>query len=674
MHSVNLLVIDRSPESAEHINSLLRNSGIKIHVIHTQTSSDVKRALDHDSPVLILYADPEESDASVEEISELAAAFNVPLALYTSMGDPDRLVRILATTACYVLNSEDKDLLTEAVSRLVKSSENERNHEKQQQFVEELEHRYNLLLDSSRDAIAYVHEGLHVYTNRAYLEALKVNSESEIAGISLLELLDAGETNLKSLFKGLSKGQFPAKALEVTVKRPDGSGFDADLVFSPARFDGEDCIQMMMQRKDAANELAAELDRMRLTDPLTRLHNRKAFADAVEACIAAGSDNSAAAVLFIETDGIDELQDELNVETMDAFISDMARIIKKNLVDGDIAARISDHGFAVLINRSTNPELEQVGQDLLGAYRGHIIEIGDRALSASCSIGMASVGRLNENYPEIISRARKAQTEAAEQGDQCVVYRPQLTAVTAIEGEQDWMDRIKIALSNQDFYSVQQSIVDLDGEGDQMMENITFMRGENGDHSSQEFQKAADRNDLAGTIDRHIIPGLLKTFVDSDERQIISLSNNSILDYGFPGWFAEQMKAACVEGDKVILQIAASAAHTNLRPAQRLMKELKPLGCQLAISLFDAERRSRQLLEHLDVSFIKILPALTEDLTANTKNQESVRKIVEAADLHGVAVIADEVADTSSLAVLWQCGVKLIAGAFLRESSQVLAQ
>ena len=35
---------------------------------------------------------------------------------------------------------------------------------------------------------------------------------------------------------------------------------------------------------------------------------------------------------------------------------------------------------------------------------------------------------------------------------------------------------------------------------------------------------------------------------------------------------------------------------------------------------------------------------------------------------------ADEVADTSSLAVLWQCGVKLIAGAFLSESSQVLAQ
>jgi EAL domain-containing protein (putative c-di-GMP-specific phosphodiesterase class I) len=243
-----------------------------------------------------------------------------------------------------------------------------------------------------------------------------------------------------------------------------------------------------------------------------------------------------------------------------------------------------------------------------------------------------------------------------------------------VEGEEDWADRIQYGLSNQDLYTVQQSIVDLDGDGDQLIENITFLRGEEGDYSAAEFQAAAERADLAGPIDRHLIPGLLKTFVDRGERQIINISGNSILDYGFPGWLAEQVKASCVEGDKIILQIAATAAHTNLRPAQRLMNELKPLGCRLAVSHFDEERRSLQLLDHLDLSYVKLNRALTADLTANAKNQEAIRKIVETAELHGVAVIADEVTDTSALAVLWQCGVKLIAGAFLKESSQVLAQ
>jgi len=674
MHSVNLLVIDRSPESAEHINSLLRNSGIKIHVIHTQTSSEVKRALDHDSPVLILYSDPVRADAPIEDINELATAFNVPVALFTRLDDPEKLAATLTSTACFVINSENESLLTSAVSRLIRSSETERNQENQQNFVEELEHRYNLLLDSSRDAIAYIHEGLHVYANRAYVEALGVTDDGEISGLSLLEMLDAGEVNLKALFKGLSNGQFPAGPLAVKVSRPDASVFEANLSFSPARYDGEDCTQMMMQISDSANELAAELERLRMTDPLTRLYNRKAFSEALDACIASPPSNDTAAVLYIETDGIKDLQIELSPEAMDSMISDLAGMIRKSLKDTDVAARINDHSFGVLIARPTSAQLEKTGRELVSAYRSHIIEIGDRAISASCSVGMAAIGRLATSAPEIISAARKAHAEAAEKGDQLVVYRPHLTAVTAVSGEQEWIDRIRIALSSQDFYSVQQSIVDLDGDGDQMMENITFMRGEDGDYSSHEFQKIADRNDLAGAIDRHVIPGLLKTFVDSEERQIISLSNNSILDYGFPGWFADQLKTSCVEGRRIILQIAATAAVANLRPAQRLMKELSPFGCQLAISSFDSERRSRQLLEHLDVSFVKILPSMTQSLTALTKNQAAVNKIVEAAEKNGVIVIADEVSDTASLAVLWQCGVKLIAGTFLRESSQVIAK
>ena len=167
MHSVNLLVIDQSPESAEHVNSLLRNSGIKIHVMHAQTSAEVKRSLDHDSPVLVLFADPDPTQSPIEDISELASAFSGPRALFTSLDDPEKLSQILTKTACFVINSEDEDLLTDAVNRLIQTSENDRNQDKQQQYLEELEHRYNLLLDSSRDAIAYVHEGLHVYTNRA---------------------------------------------------------------------------------------------------------------------------------------------------------------------------------------------------------------------------------------------------------------------------------------------------------------------------------------------------------------------------------------------------------------------------------------------------------------------------------------------------------------------------
>jgi len=676
MHKVNLLVVDRSPESADLINSLLRNSGTIIHVIHVSSCVEVKRVLDNDSPILIIYVDPDPVDAPVHEISTLAEAFNIPLALFSDLSDPQKLTETLQATSCYVINSVREDLLAGAVGRLIKSSENERNHEQQQQHLEELEHRYNLLLESSRDAIAYVHEGLHIYSNRAYLEALHVNDISEISSVSVLELLKAGDINLKVLFRDLSKGKFPSEPLDVDVIRPDGTEFEATLVFSPARFDGEECIQMMTRKRDDVTDLAAELERLRVIDPVTEMGNRKAFAQQLETFISTSISHaaSACAVLYLEPDGFNTLQNELDVLSTDEFLADLASVIKLCLRKEDIAARIGDKEFAILMQRENASQLEKEAQSIVQAYGNHVIEIGDRAISSSCSVGMAVVGRLAKDPAELMTRARKAQADAAEHGSAVVVYRPRLTAVAVEEDDQQWVERIRFALSNQDFYTVQQSIVNLDGEGEQLMENLTFMREEAGDHPPAKYSHIADRNDLAGNIDRLVIPGLLKTFVNGDHKQIISLSNNSILDYGFPGWFADQMKAGCVEGKQIVLQIAASAAQTNLKPAQRLMKELAPLGCQLSISFFDAERRCTQLLSHLEVSYVKIHPAFTEGLTANTKNQEIIRKIVDAAEQNNVLAIADEVSDTSCLAVLWQCGVKLITGAFLKDTQKVVAQ
>jgi diguanylate cyclase (GGDEF)-like protein len=502
---------------------------------------------------------------------------------------------------------------------------------------------------------------------------LHVDGQNDIAGLSLLELFDAGETNLRDLLKGFSKGAFPAGALDVEVTRPDGGQFEACVTFSPARYDGEDCTQMLMQHKDAANELAAELERLRLTDPLTQLHNRKAFTDQLETWLASGGDGTAG-VLYIEPDSFRTLQEELGVGAIDAFIADLAGVIRTTLDNEDIAARISDRGFAVLAHRRTKAELEALAEAILAACRTHVVELDGHSLTLSCSIGLSNVGRMVVDATEIISRARQAQTEAAERGDQLVIYRPQLAAVAAPDNEQQWVDRIRYALERNAFYTVQQSIIDLEGAGEQLFENLIFMRGEGGDHPGAEFQSIADHADLAGLIDRQVFGGLLGGLADAEYRQIINLSVNSILDYAFPGWFADQLRSACAEGAKIIVQITADAAQGNLRPVQRLTKELQPLGCRLSISEFDGQRRCMQLLDHLDVSYIKLHPGLTQDLTAKSQHQETIRKIVEAAGPHGAELIADEVADTSSLAVLWQCGVKLVAGTFLRENTQVLAQ
>ncbi len=678
MDSVHLLVADKSPESAEYINSLLRNSGIRIRAIHVQSCAEIKRALekprDNIVPLLVLHADVDADQAPTLEVFKLAQSHRVWFAFYTDVSEPGDWLEQLQNIAALVINSSDPDQLIEVVKGLMQSTDSTRQFVAQKRQMDELEHRYDLLLDSARDAIAYVHEGLHVYANRAYKEALQIN-DSSMAGLSILEVMDSGEINLKKVLKEMSKGVFPEEALWVTVNRPDDSHFEAELIFSAARYDGEECIQMMVHERDARTEMAAELERIRNTDLLTGLANKNALNRRLTELLDQGPDESEArAVLYAETDGIRQIGEQFGDKETDEVVADLGHLVTQHLEKGDVAGRISDHGIAIILARSNKEGLEESAEALLQAYSNHIIELESRSFSATCSIGMVTLGRLTVAAEEIISQARQAHAEAAEKQETVAVYRPQLTAIATAEDDGSWLERLRLAIKNQDFYSVQQTIIDLDGEGEQLVENLTFMRDEERNHSPDEYADIAERVELAAVIDRHVIPGLLQTFADTDERQLITLSNNSIMDFGFPSWFAEQMNLYAVPGKKVVLQIALEAAQTNLKPAQMLMKELAPLGVHLAISGFNGDRPSLQLLEHINVSYAKLRSELTFDLPNNSNNQDTIRAIVDAADGHDTIVIAQEVNDTSSLAILWQCGVKLIAGAFLNEDSQVVGQ
>ena len=80
-------------------------------------------------------------------------------------------------------------------------------------------------------------------------------------------------------------------------------------------------------------------------------------------------------------------------------------------------------------------------------------------------------------------------------------FKPALTTVQSGETERHWVERIRYALNNHDFYTVQQSIVDLEGENEGLFENRTYMREEDGDIPASEFMPAAEVRDA---IARHV--------------------------------------------------------------------------------------------------------------------------------------------------------------------------
>ena len=676
MHSAYLLVIDNSPDHAQVINSFLRNSGIAVRVVSATGFDELEAVLKEKSPFLIVIGNRLPDTLKITQVLQTAELYSTPVVMQVNPEETSSIEAAVATHPVLIINAEENDQLMQVVKQNMSGGKTIREYEDLLHKQEELQSRYNLLLDSARDSIAYIHEGLHVYANRSYLELLQVNTLADIEGLSLLELMKPADgVDLKKLLRDMNQAVFPEESLVVTINTLGNKQLKAELTFSPSQFNAEQCIQMMVREQDANHVLHEELDRLRKTDHLTHMVNRHTFTTRLSELIAEGGcADHRTAVLYIETDGIAELQHDLGMEGIDTYILDLANVISACTNETDLPSRFSDHGFAVLIRRDDPAALQEPGDSILENYANHIIDLGDQTRTASCSIGMTTLGPLTRDAKEVISQAKTAFSQASDERNTLARFKPALTTVHSGEADRDWVERIRYALNNHDFYTVQQSIVDLEGENEGLFENRNFMREEGGDTQASEFMLAAERNDLGGTIDRHVIPQLMLAIAGTGDRHIISLSTNSILDFSFPNWFQRMLKETEVEGSQLILQISAIVAESHLKPTRRIIDGLKLLGCDFVLSEFDNDRQTLQLLEHLPVTMIKLRPGLAQGLSSNTANQEIIRAVVRAVETRNITIIADEVQDASDLATLWQCGVKLVTGDFLNEAPQVVGQ
>src|SRR5690625_7152450 len=138
-----------------------------------------------------------------------------------------------------------------------------------------------MLLRRASDPMPYHHEGLHIYGIPGYREVFGFDSVEDLEGLSMLDLLTAGEKAIdqKQVLKDLNEDKLPEDELELQAHRQNGESFVALVDFSPARYGGEYCAQMLVREQVALIDPAMEqeLQRLKTRDRLTDLLNAPAF-------------------------------------------------------------------------------------------------------------------------------------------------------------------------------------------------------------------------------------------------------------------------------------------------------------------------------------------------------------------------------------------------------------
>ncbi|GAB3352553.1 EAL domain-containing protein [Lysobacter tyrosinilyticus] len=675
--ALRLLLVDDSVEAAEAIVSGLRNAGIAVRPSRPENEDEFQSLIENQPQDLVLVAQNATSVPLSRVMERVdASGKDLPVRVLVNAFNEAELLKMVGMGVRGVVLREHMDHIQHVIQSEWVDLEARRSYRRLEAQMREIERRCDALIDSSRDPIAYIHEGMHIRANSAYLEMFGFESFDDIEGMSLLDLVAPKKVEeFKKLLKQMSKGENPPPRYETEAVTMDGEHFPAMMEFTQATYEGESCLQVVLRKQEELFDpkAAEELERLRQIDPVTGLLNRPTFLRALEDTVA---DTAAKAtthgLLLIEPDHYSRLLQEIGLDAADDLVAAVAGRLRAAVGSNDVVARFGEHQFAVLTHNSDYQQTSKLAESLRAAFADAVIEARSHSLTVTMSIGGVQVGEKIANVGAILGKASQGlQSTIGVGGNRTELYDPSATDRAELERVAAWVTRIREAIAHDQFVIHFQPLVPLHGAPDEMYETLLRLRGEDGGLVQPlTFLPIAEEHGLLGEIDRWVVGRAIRLIADRQRlsrrtRLLVKISQASLQDETLVPYISEQLQMHGVDGRLLVLQLPESKVFTNLRAAQQLQAGVAQFGVRVGLEQFGIGLNPFQLLTHFDASFIKIDRSFMKELATSADHQQRVREFATKAQELGKQTIAEYVQDAASMTTLFSAGIDYAQGHFL---------
>ena len=315
---INLIVIDDSFDSEEKIVSKLRTTGYTARSTRVEDDEDLLEAIATQIPDIVIYFEVMELISLKQTVDCLKKDKRTENCRVISVNKKEQPDAISAMRAGAVDASSfaDIDHLLLVIIREHQSFISAKKLSTLSKALKESERRCTSLLDSSRDAIAYIHEGMHVYSNRSYLEMFGIEESDDLEGMPILDMVAAeGRDKFKEFLRNYTKNGAGVENLDTQLHKPDGDEFSGEMEFSAAQIEGEPCVQIIIRKEDVnSEELERQLKLLSQKDQLTGLFNRQYSIEKLEGTIEdCEKEKYTAALLEIHIDNFDDIKNSVGV-------------------------------------------------------------------------------------------------------------------------------------------------------------------------------------------------------------------------------------------------------------------------------------------------------------------------------------------------------------------------
>lgn len=679
---LRLLLVEDQLEDAEQLISQLRNGGMAVRPQRPESEEDLVKLLEAQS-IDIVLASLDAKYLPIDQVVERVTATgkDIPVIASTTVLEEKSVLAALAAGTRDIALRTRPEHVQSVVRNEFAALLARRGLRHLEASLRETERRCDALIASSRDPIAYVHEGMHIRANDAYLEMFGFEGFDEIEGLSVLDLIGPAHADaFKQLLKKLSKGESPPRQMELQAQRTDGSTFDAVMEFTQATYEGESCLQIVFRQQAVDAEMVKELDTLRQRDSLTGLFNRQHFMTELEAAIVRAAEGKGQqAFLLVEPDHYENLLGEIGLAAADDLIKGIADRLQGALDPDTLAARLSDHGFAVLcLSHDHNASLAQA-ERIREAFHGHILDLGERSVNPSVSIGGVQVGERIASVSQVMGKSSQCLASCVGMGGNRIeIFDPAARDRAEEERIQAWVQRIREALANDQFVLHYQPIISLTGAEEENYDVYLRMKGQGGEIIPPlTYLSIAEEHGLLDDIDRWVIKHAVAVIAERMKagkrtNLFVKVTPASLVEGGLETFIAEQLAAHAVPGDRLVLQIPESKVFTHLKAVQAFQAAVAAQGCRVALEQFGTGLNSFQMLSHFDPAILKIDRGFITEMGKNPEIQKQVRDIVNKAHAAGKQTVAEFVSDAATMSVLFGMGMDFVEGNFLASAGPAM--
>jgi PAS domain S-box-containing protein len=562
-----------------------------------------------------------------------------------------------------VVGEDDDARLLLAACREIRARREHRELAALRVQYEEIAERCELLLAASRDAIAYVVDGMHVHANELYAELFGYAGVEELGSIPLVDLIAAEkQQEFKDALKRYRANPEAQTAIDFTGTRADGSEFAGQLVLTTASFEGEPCMQVLVRAAPAAAPAHAPA---------------AAGAGGLAALTGALAATGGGQLLLIAVDGFNQHCRNLGVGAANRLVDELGAFIARSVGWSQAPLRAADGVLAVHLAESDPQRALADARRAVDAVAGHIHEVGAQSVSCSICVEVCPLGEgrdatvqalLDRCWSALLGTVERAQRlraadperiELASAGEPATAAGAATTSGPSIEE----------ALRSGELCILFQPIVSLRGDSSEYYE--VQARHQPSHRPALDWLAETSPGASSAELDQLVALDALQKLAahraaHPETRLILPVGGGSVLDADFADWLAATLRAAAVPPDCLVIAIAHRTASSHLKQAKLLAERLASLGCQLCVSDVHTGNNPIPELLHLRPQFARIAEALAPALADTESTNTLLKPLVESLHREQIASIMPRVEGAGVLAVLWQLGVNFIQGDYLQ--------